>query len=73
METYPAIAFILRYGNGLAIAVALLVPLAALLMVVNGASWLVLLGGFVAGVVAWGLLKSYVELIRVVADTLIPK
>jgi hypothetical protein len=73
MENYPTIALILKWGEPLSAVLAALLPLGALLLVLQGASWLVLVAGIVAGAVAYGLLRSYVEVLRVIADTLIPR
>lgn len=73
MENYPTIAFLLRWGELAAALVAAALPLSALVLVAQGWSLLALALGLVAGVVAWGLLRSYVEVLRVVSDTLIPK
>lgn len=73
MEQYPTVSLILRHGKALATGLAALIPLVALAMVLNGWSWLVLPAGLVLGGVAFGLLMSYVEIIRIIADTLLPK
>ena len=73
MEQYPTVAFILRHGKPLAVALAALIPLGALALVMSGWSWWVLPTGLILGVVAFGLLMSYVEIIRIIADTLLPK
>lgn len=73
MDAYPTIAFIVRWGGPLAVAVAACLPLGALVLVAKGWSPLVLVAGAVAGLVAWALLRSYVEVLRVISDTLIPK
>jgi hypothetical protein len=73
MENYPTIALILKWGEPLSAVLAALLPLGALLLVLQGASWLVLVAGIVARAVAYGLLRSYVEVLRVIADTLIPR
>lgn len=73
MENYPMVRLILAYGRVLAVALAALLPLAALAMVACGWSWLVLAAGCLLGVIAYGLLQSYVEIIRIIADTLLPR
>lgn len=73
MENYPTIAFLLRWGELAAALIAACVPVATLVLVAQGWPLLVLAAGLVAGVVTWGLLRSYVEVLRVVSDTLIPK
>jgi hypothetical protein len=73
MEAYPTIAFLLRWGQPLAIGIAAMLPLAALVLLAQGWSLLVVPAGAVAGIVLFGLLRSYLEVLRVISDTLIPK
>lgn len=73
-KTYPMIAFIVRHGR-LAAWVVGLMPLIAsvLLMLVGGSpAWTLLIGAAVT-VVAVGVLLSYVELVCVIDDMLLPK
>jgi hypothetical protein len=74
MDQYPTIKLIIERGNVLAIAIAVL-PLCAALAAIAGMPWhwLAFVAGVVAAPVAYLLLKSYVELVRVMADMLIPK
>ncbi len=74
MDQYPAIKLMVERGNVLAAVIALL-PLCAAAAVVAGVAWhwLTLSAGIVASLVLYVLLKSYVELVRVMADMLIPK
>ncbi len=73
MEQYPMVRLILCHGSRLAAGLAALLPLGALLLVAAGWSWLTLPVGLLLAVVAYGLLLSYVEIIRIIADTLLPK
>lgn len=73
MEQYPTVALILRHGKAMAAVLAALLPLGAVLMAANGWSGWVIPGGLVLGAVAYGLLMSYVEIIRIIADTLLPR
>lgn len=73
MEHYPAIAFILRWGHPLVIALAACFPVAALALVAQGWNVLIVPAGLIAGIVAYGLLRSYVEKLRVISATMIPK
>lgn len=74
MDQYPTIRLIVERGNVLAGVIALL-PLGAAVAAVVGVAWqwYVLIAGSVASLVVLLLLKSYVELVRVMADMLIPK
>ncbi len=73
MENYPAVSIILAYGKPLAAGLAALLPVGALVMALCGWSWLFLPAGLFLGIVVYGLLLSYVEIIRIIADTLLPK
>lgn len=73
MDQYPTVSLILRHGKALALGLAALIPLAAFFMLANGWSWWVLPAGVLLGTIAYGLLMSYVEIIRIIADTLLPK
>jgi hypothetical protein len=72
-EQYPTLRFLERHGGGLAYAVAATPLIAAIIAVLSGASdwWIV------AGLAAGGFLllaaRSYVEMIRLMTDMLLPK
>jgi hypothetical protein len=73
MERYPTLDFLIRHGGAIAIA--------AILIGVGGGLWAaVTLGNLglavsclLGGVVGYGLIRSYVELIILVTDMLVPK
>ena len=73
MDQYPTIKFIVERGAPLAIVVGLLPLLGALAFFAIGAHWLVIAAGGVASAVLYLLMRSYVELVRVIADMLLPK
>ena len=73
MDQYPAIKLIVERGNLLAIVIGLLPLLGALVLCGFGMHWLVVPAGAVAAAVVYLLMRSYVELVRVMADMLIPK
>ncbi|MFD0666894.1 hypothetical protein ACT80S_04180 [Ramlibacter sp. MAHUQ-53] len=71
--TYPVVQFLVARGKPLSIALAAAVLLLSLgAGVATGALWIVPAGVIAAGVLL-GLLLSYVEVLRIIADTLIPK
>ncbi len=73
MGGYPMLHLIGRFGGWIA-AVLGLVPLAAAVGVVaQGWSLWWLAGGIVAAIIVFGALRSYVELVRVMIDMLLPK
>jgi len=72
-SAYPVVQFLVARGRGLAYALAALLLLAcAAGGIATGQLWLVAAGIVAAGVLL-GLLLSYVEVLRIIADTLIPK
>lgn len=73
MEQYPTIRFIVERGNLLAIAIGVLPLLGAAALVLLGVHWLALAAGAIASAVVYFLMRSYVELVRVIADMLLPK
>ena len=73
MEQYPTIRFILRFGDAFAIFVSLLPAVAGISVAIYCLSWIALVAGVVASVVLGVLMKSYVEIVRVIADMLIPR
>lgn len=73
MDQYPTVTLILRHGKHLAVAIAAILPLVALVMVAQGGSVWLLPAGVAIGIIAFGLLMSYVEIICIISDTLLPK
>lgn len=73
MDQYPTIKFIVERGNMLAAVIGALPLVGSLVMLGFGIHWLWLCAGLVATVVVYFLMKSYVELVRVIADMLLPK
>jgi energy-coupling factor transporter transmembrane protein EcfT len=73
MDQYPAIKLIVERGNLLAIVIGLLPFAGGVVAVVSGMHWLLLIAGAVSAAVVYLLMRSYVELVRVMADMLIPK
>jgi hypothetical protein len=72
-KTYPMIAFLVRHGRGTAWAIGLVPLIVSLCMLMAGFPAWTLLIGVGACVVATGLLLSYVELVCVIEDMLLPK
>lgn len=74
MDQYPTLRIIAEKGNLIAIVVGLLPVLGALAIGVAFMwHWLILAAGVVLGGLLFGLTKSYVELVRVIADVMIPR
>lgn len=73
MDQYPTIKLIVERGNALAIVIGILPLLGGLAGVVLGLHWMAVPAGAVASGVLYFLMRSYVELVRVIADMLLPK
>jgi hypothetical protein len=73
MADYPTLRFLEKHGGWLAIAVALAALLAGIVATLLGASPWWLLAGAILGAVLFLLARSYVELIRLMTDMLLPK
>lgn len=73
MRQYPTLRFLERHGDWIAI-LASLSPLAAgIIAAWLGASLWWLLGGAVTGAMLFLVGRSYVEMIRLMTDMLLPK
>jgi len=73
MSDYPTVQLLVRWGDHMAIATAVAIPLIALLLVAQGWNWVTLLAGLLLGAIVYVLGRSYIELIRIISDTLLPK
>ena len=71
--SYPVVQFLVARGRALSFALSALVLLGLCgLGLYSGALWLLPTGAICATVLL-GLLLSYVEVLRIIADTLLPK
>lgn len=73
MENYPIINLLHRHGTILAAGLAACVPFGALAFFLAGMAWPVLPIGILAGAVVYVLARSYVELIHIITETLMPR
>lgn len=74
MNQYPTLNKIVEHGDTIAIVVSALPILAGVaLFALLSLHWLVLVAGAVASLVLLFFMKSYVELVRVISDMLLPK
>jgi hypothetical protein len=73
MNTYPMLDFIGKHGGWFAVLLGALPLLGTVLLLVLGFSpwWLAV--GACASAIAYVLARSYVELVRVMIDMLLPK
>lgn len=73
MPDYPTLRFLEKHGGWLAVAVGVAALAAGIVAVLLGASPWWLLAGAIAGAALFLLARSYVELIRLMTDMLLPK
>lgn len=73
MPDYPTLRFLEKHGGWLAIAVGSAAFLATIVATILGASPWWLLAGAVSGAALFLLARSYIELIRLMTDMLLPK
>jgi hydrogenase/urease accessory protein HupE len=73
MNDYPMLHFLMRWGKLAAAYLALAVLATGLWAAFSTGHWLWAVAGAVVAVVGYGLAMSYVELIRVIVDMLLPK
>ncbi len=73
MPDYPTLRFLERHGGWIAIVIALAPPAAGIVAALLGGSVWWLAAGIAAGAVLFVIARSYVELIRLMTDMLLPK
>ena len=73
MPTYPMVHALVRYGSLLAIVVALSVAAVGIGLSISLENAFVALIGIGAGGVLYVLLKSYSEMVAIIADMMLPK
>lgn len=73
MNDYPMLHFIGKQGGWFAVLLAVLPFLGTVLLTALGASPWWLGAGVVASALAYVIARSYVELVRVMIDMLLPK
>jgi hypothetical protein len=70
---YPAIGFLVRFGGPFAIVLGLTPLLAAAIAMVLGGPWWIMPVAIIVAGVLFLLVRSYVEMVRIIADTLLPR
>lgn len=74
VPTYPAIQFFIKWGVAIGVLLALAIIAATVCAIsAAGLSWLWLAAGIAAAILVWFLFLVLTELLRVVADTLMPR
>jgi hypothetical protein len=74
MDQYPTIRLLVERGDAVALVIAALPIVGGIaLFALIPLHWSMLVVGVVASLVLLLIMKSYVELVRVIADMLLPK
>jgi hypothetical protein len=73
MNDYPMLHFLMRWGKLASVCLGLAVLAAGLWAALSSGQWLWAVAGAAIAVVGYALAMSYVELIRVIVDMLLPK
>lgn len=73
LPTYPVVNFLVRWGSVMTFLLGLVPLLATVLMVWQGASIFWLGAGLVGGAALWLIAQSYVEVLRILSDALMPR
>ena len=73
MNDYPMLYFLMRWGRLAAAVLALMVVVAGGWAAVGTGQWVWAVAGAVAAAVGYCLALSYVELVKVIVDMLLPK
>lgn len=73
IPSYPVVRFIVRHGRWIAAAVAVAILALAFYVFTNGGGPVTLAVGVGVAVLAVGVILSYVEVLTIIADTLMPR
>jgi len=73
MNDYPMLYFLMRWGQHVATGLAMLIAAAGIWAATSTGSWIWAAAGIVVSGVGYGLALSYVELVRLIVDMLLPK
>ncbi len=70
---YPTVEFLVKYGQHFAVTLSALPVVVGVILAWFFQIWLLALAGVVAGGVLYVVTRSYVELVQIIADMLLPK
>ena len=72
-NAYPAVHLLMNHGGVIAFTIAALAPIVSLWLYLTGYSLMVMVVGLMSGPLVYLLLRSYVDLVRIMASMLLPK
>jgi hypothetical protein len=73
MESYPLLNFLVAHGRKLALALGILILAFGAFASLEQSTWSWTFLGAIGGLVVYGFVASYAELVRLVTDMLLPK
>lgn len=73
LPRYPTVEFLVKHGAKFALALGVLPLLFGFVLAWITQMWIVAAAGLVAGGVLLVIARSYVELVQIIADMLLPK
>ena len=71
--SYPAVRFLLRFGKPLALILGISVAAGGLWAAGAGMGWWWGAGGVIGGLLVFLFVRVFMELVHIVADTLLPQ
>lgn len=72
-KAYPVVRLLVKHGNALAIAVAAVLALSGVWAALAGFGWAWAPAGLLAGAFGGLIMRSYVELVRLITEMLLPR
>ncbi len=73
MQSYPILNFLVEHGRKLAIALGISSLALGVFATIAEGTWSWTFLGAIAGLLVYGFVASYAELVRLVTDMLLPK
>ena len=73
MNDYPMLYFLMRWGRAAAMTLAGIVVVAGVLLSISTGNWMWAPASGLVAAVGYALALSYVELVKVIVDMLLPK
>ncbi len=70
---YPVVTLMVRYGSAGTAVLSVLTLLGSLFLYQQSGNWLWAVGGIIGAGLVYLILKSYVELVCIISDMLLPK
>lgn|GEM_PF-1233970 len=72
-KMYPVVRLLVRYGNAMAIGVGAVIAIAGIWAAIAGFGWGWAAAGVLGGVFGGFIMRSYVEVVRIITDLLLPR